>query len=59
MNTAEKEIMSMAKAALINAYGITESQAHIFIIKTAMDLRRTKLDIAQKIIDGSVCIDHG
>lgn len=53
MNTAEKQIMNLAKAALINSYGITEPQAHTFIIKTAMDLRRGKIDIAQEIIAGS------
>jgi len=57
MNTSEKETMSLAKAHLLNVYAITEPQAHLFILKTAMELRETKIAIAQKIIELSACND--
>lgn len=51
MNTVQKQLMSAAKAKLINHYGITENDAHIFIIHTAMENRVSKLAICQRIME--------
>lgn len=50
MNTVQKVLMSQAKAKLINSFGMTEAQAHNFIIHTAMETRRSKLSIAAQIL---------
>lgn len=49
MNTPE-ELISTAKAKLMDAYGINEEQAHHFILHTAMHTRRTKISVAKQLI---------
>lgn len=51
MNTAEKEIMSKAKARLMDTFRLTEPEAQWFIHKTAMDTQRKKLDVAKDIVE--------
>ena len=47
---AEIRLVDRAKCALIQYADMTEPQAHRYIEKQAMDLRRTRLDIAQSIL---------
>ncbi|MBR1423665.1 MAG: ANTAR domain-containing protein [Ruminococcus sp.] len=46
----EIRIVNRAKLALMTYLGFTEKQAHRYIEKEAMDLRCTKLEIAEKVI---------
>lgn len=46
----EIKIISRAKYVLIQHLNMTESQAHRYIEKHAMDLRSTRLEIAQNIL---------
>ena len=47
---AEIRLVDRAKCALIQYADMTEPQAHRYIEKQAMDLRRTRGDIAQSIL---------
>lgn len=47
---AEIRLVDRAKCALIQYADMTEPQAHRYIEKQAMDLRRTRNDIAQSIL---------
>lgn len=49
----ETRVVSRAKVILITGRGMTESEAHRFIEKGAMDLRMTRREFAEKIIDES------
>ena len=46
----EIKIVNRAKIMLVENLGITEDEAHKFIEKNAMNERRSKVDIARKII---------
>lgn len=46
----EKNLVDRAKKTLIEKLKMTESQAHRFIEKQAMDLRVTKKNIAENIL---------
>lgn len=46
----EIRIVNRAKLALMKYLGFTESQAHKYLEKQAMDLRCTKLEVAKKAI---------
>lgn len=51
MNTKQRQLLSSAKARLINEIGINEEQAHKFIIHASMTSGKSKLVIAQEILD--------
>ena len=44
-------LVSRAKCCLIAEKGMSESEAHRYIEKTAMDSRRDRADVAQEILD--------
>ncbi len=46
----ETKLVNRAKCVLIQNLKLTESQAHRYIEKQAMDTRQTKKEIAQKIL---------
>ena len=46
----EQQLIIRAKCTLIQYLKLTEPQAHKYIEKQSMDLRKTKLEIAQRIL---------
>jgi AmiR/NasT family two-component response regulator len=50
MTRLELLLLQRAKARLMNAYGLTEEQAHKFIVTTAMHTRRTKVAVARDLV---------
>ena len=44
-------LVSRAKCCLIAEKGMSESEAHRYIEKAAMDSRRDRADVAQEILD--------
>ncbi|MCQ2575926.1 MAG: ANTAR domain-containing protein [Treponema sp.] len=46
----EKELVERAKKALMRYLNMSEPEAHKFIVHQAMNLRRTKIDIAEGIL---------
>ena len=46
----EIQLINRAKLLLIEKLGKSESEAHRFIEKQAMDLRKTKKEVAESII---------
>lgn len=54
MNTEEKQLMSRAKALLMDQYQLTEPMAHRFIYKTAMDSQQKAVVIAQRVIEAFI-----
>ncbi len=47
----EFKVFSRAKMILISSFGMSEEQAHKYIERRAMESRRTKIEIAQSIIN--------
>ena len=47
---AEMRLTDRAKAVLMNYLKLSEPQAHRFIVKQAMDMRMTKMEVAQNIL---------
>ena len=46
----EAELINRAKKVLMAYLNMTEPQAHQFIVKQAMNLRRSKVDIAEGVL---------
>ncbi|MCQ2591409.1 MAG: ANTAR domain-containing protein [Treponema sp.] len=47
---SDEEIILRAKRVLMTYLNMTENEAHTFIIKQSMNLRRTKREMAESIL---------
>lgn len=50
-NPEDRLVIQQAKQHLMDTLGMTEDQAHKFIIKTATNNRTTKFKVSQKILE--------